>query len=101
VATTAPSAIDLKEGTPPGPGPRRNRRSRNGGEENLRYFLGKLNTSSGKPELGDEAPDEQQALIKAFQKDGVIYVLQTYRVDAEVQDGKPTLVKRPALKQQG
>lgn len=80
--------------------PKRTRRTRNAVDDNLRFFLGKANASSGHPELGEEAPDENQALIKAFQQTGVIYVIHTYRVDAEVHDGIPTLVKRPLVRQQ-
>jgi len=100
VSTVTPPAVDARDGALHAQAPKRTRRSKNSGEEGLRYFLGKPSGSTGKPELGDETPDEHQALIKAFQKDGVIYVIQTFRVDAEVQDGRPILIKRPLLKKQ-
>jgi hypothetical protein len=90
----------LKEAVGVGAAPKKTRRSRQNGEEMPRFFLGKASASSGRPELGEEATDENQALIKAFQQTGVIYVIHTYRVEAEVQEGIPTLVKRPLLKQQ-
>lgn len=80
---------------------RRARKSRQPAEEAARFFLGKATSSNGRPELGEEAVDENQALIKAFQQSGVIYVLMSYRVEAEIQGGTPVLVKRPLLKQQG
>jgi hypothetical protein len=52
-----------------------------------------------KPELGVEVPSEGEALIKAFQsKNGVIYTLLAYKAEAEMQEGSPTLVKRPIRK---
>ena len=98
--TSIVSVPEMRPETPTTPGTKRTRRLRQGAEESPRFFLGKTNASSGRPELGEEAADENQALIKAFQQTGVIYVIHTYRVEAEVQEGLPTLVKRPLLKQQ-
>ncbi|WP_263356561.1 hypothetical protein [Acidicapsa ligni] len=68
-------------------------------EESARYFLAKEGSSPQKPELGEEAPNESQALIKAFQqKTGVIYVVTAYRAEAEIQGGNPVLIKRPLAK---
>lgn len=78
---------------------KRGRKSRHSVEEVVRYFLAKEGSSPDKPELGEEAVNESDALIKAFQsKTGVIYVLMPYRAEAEVQGGSPTLVKRPLRK---
>jgi hypothetical protein len=80
-------------------GPKRGRRSRQGGEDVIRFFLAKEGSSAAKPELGEEIQNEAEALIKAFQsKTGVLYVLHAYRADAEIQGGSPTLVKRPLQK---
>jgi hypothetical protein len=79
---------------------KRGRRSRQSGEEVIRFFLAKEGTSAAKPELGEEIQNEAEALIKAFQsKTGVLYVLHAYKADAEIQGGSPTLVKRPLQKQ--
>lgn len=79
-------------------GPKRTRRSRSV-EEVARYFLAKDGSSPAKPELGDEAQNESDALIKAFRsKGGVIYVVMSYRAEAEIQGGNPILVKRPLEK---
>ena len=68
-------------------------------EEVVRYFLAKEGSSVEKPELGVEVPSEGEALIKAFQsKNGVIYTLLAYKAEAEMQEGSPTLVKRPIRK---
>ena len=80
-------------------GPKPGRRSRKEMEEVVRYFLAKEGSSVEKPELGVEVPSEGEALIKAFQsKNGVIYTLLAYKAEAEMQEGSPTLVKRPLRK---
>ena len=79
--------------------PRRARRPRQQTEEVARYFLAKEGSSVEKPELGAEVATEGEALIKAFQsKNGVIYTLLAYKAEAEMQEGSPTLVKRPIRK---
>ena len=79
--------------------PRRARRPRQQTEEVARYFLAKEGSSVEKPELGAEVASEGEALIKAFQsKNGVIYTLVAYKAEAEMQEGSPTLVKRPIRK---
>ena len=80
---------------------RKPRKSRQPVEGSPRFFLSKAGSANGRPELGEEAADENQALIKAFQQSGVIHALISYRVEAEIQGGTPILVKRPLLKQQG
>jgi len=77
---------------------KRGRKSREP-EEVARFFLAKEGSSPAKPELGQEAENESDALIKAFQsKGGVIYIVTAYRAEAEVQGGNPILVKRPLEK---
>jgi hypothetical protein len=74
---------------------KRGRKSRPN-EEVARYFLQKDGSSPAKPELGEEAQNESEALIKAFQsKGGVIYVVMSYKAEAEIQGNNPVLVKRP------
>ena len=85
----------------PAPAAEPNRRRKRGHEEDqqARYFLAKEGSSPEKPELGAEAANEGEALIKAFQsKNGVIYTLLAYKAEAEMQEGSPTLVKRPIRK---
>jgi hypothetical protein len=68
-------------------------------EDVARYFLAKDGSTPAKPELGEEAQSESDALIKAFRsKGGVIYVVTAFRAEAEVQGGNPILVKRPLEK---
>jgi hypothetical protein len=79
--------------------PKRGRRGRQPTEETIRYFLAKEGSSPEKPELGVEAVNEGEALIKAFQsKNGVVYAVLAYKAEAEIQGGSPTLVKRPLRK---
>ena len=79
--------------------PRNSRKTRQGTEEVVRYFLGKDGSSIERPELGPEVASEGEALIKAFQsKNGVIYTLLAYKAEAEMKGASPTLVKRPLRK---
>ena len=92
VAEMQPPAQQLTESN-------RGRKSRQQSEEVVRYFLAKEGSSVEKPELGAEAGNEGEALIKAFQsKNGVIYALFAYKAEAEMQGGAPRLVKRPLHK---
>lgn len=77
------------------------RRRRRGHEEDqqARYFLAKEGSSPDKPELGAEAANEGEALIRAFQtKSGLLYSVVIYKAEAEIQNGSPILVKRPVRK---
>ena len=93
----APIKTEERSQQAPQPG-RRARRSRQP-EEVARFFLAKDGTSPAKPEFGEEAESESDALIKAFRsKGGVIYVVTAFRAEAEIQGGNPILVKRPLEK---
>ena len=86
---------------PPTPATEPNRRRRRGHEEDqqARFFLAKEGSSPEKPELGVEAANEGEALIRAFQtKSGLLYSVVVYKAEAEIQNGSPTLVKRPVRK---
>jgi hypothetical protein len=81
------------------PSGKRGRKSRQQAEEVVRYFLPKDGSSPAKPELGEEAQNEKDALIKAFQsKGGVMYVLTAFRAEADLKGSNPILVKRPLQK---
>ncbi len=81
------------------PGASKRPRKPRASEEVARYFLAKDGSTPAKPELGEEAQSESDALIKAFRsKGGVIYVVTAFRAEAEVQGGNPILVKRPLEK---
>ena len=78
---------------------KKTRRSRLQNEEVARYFLAKDGSSPTKPELGEEASSQGEALIKAFQsKSGIVYVLHAYKAEAEMQGGSPIFVKKPLQK---
>ena len=86
---------------PPAQAAEPNRRRRRGHEEDqqARFFLAKDGSSPEKPELGAEAANEGEALIRAFQtKSGLLYSVVVYKAEAEIQNGSPTLVKRPVRK---
>ena len=81
------------------PGASKRPRKPRASEEVARYFLAKDGSTPAKPELGEEAQSESDALIKAFRsKGGVIYVVTAFRAEAQVQGGNPILVKRPREK---
>lgn len=93
--TAIPAQAPAKQPTRP----KKTRRSRLQSEEVARYFLAKDGSSPTKPELGEEASSEGEALIKAFQsKSGIVYVLHAYKAEAEMQGGSPILVKKPLQK---
>ena len=93
--TAIPAQVAVRQSTQP----KRTRRSRQQSEEVARFFLAKDGSSPTKPELGEEAPSEGEALIKAFQsKSGIVYVLHAYKAEAEMQGGSPILVKKPLQK---
>ena len=79
--------------------PRRRRRAGHEEDQQARYFLAKDGSSPEKPELGAEAANEGEALIRAFQtKSGLLYAVVVYKAEAEIQGSSPTLVKRPVRK---
>ncbi len=93
--TAIPAQAPARQSTQP----KRTRRSRQQSEEVARFFLAKEGSSPTKPELGEEASSEGEALIKAFQsKSGIVYVLHAYKAEAEMQGGAPILVKRALQK---
>lgn len=96
------TTVKAPESVPASPGasPKRGRRSKQGGEDLIRFFLAKEGSTTAKPELGDEIQNEAEALVKAFRsKTGVLYVLHAYQAEAEIQGGSPILVKKPLQKQ--
>lgn len=93
--TAIPAQAPARQSTQP----KRTRRSRQQSEEVARFFLAKDGSSPTKPELGEEASSEGEALIKAFQsKSGIVYVLHAYKAEAEMQGGSPILVKKALQK---
>ncbi len=79
--------------------PKQRRRRGHEEDQQARYFLAKEGSSPEKPELGAEAANEGEALIRAFQaKSGLLYAVVVYKAEAEIQGGSPTLVKRPVRK---
>ena len=99
MSTATVTAIPAQAPARPSAQPKRTRRSRQQSEEVARYFLAKDGSSPTKPELGEEASSEGEALIKAFQsKSGIVYVLHAYKAEAEMQGGAPILVKKPLQK---
>ena len=99
MATAAVSVPRNEHPAAPSVEPRRRRRAGHEDDLQVRYFLAKEGSSPEKPELGAEAANEGEALIKAFQtKSGLLYAVVVYKAEAEIQGSSPTLVKRPVRK---
>jgi hypothetical protein len=78
---------------------KRGRKSRQPAEDSTRYFLPKEGSSPAKPELGEEAQNEKDALCKAFQSKGcVVYALTCFKAEADLKGTNPILIKRPLQK---
>jgi hypothetical protein len=97
---TATVSVPRNEQLPtPATEPKQRRRRGHEEDQQARYFLAKDGSSLEKPELGAEAANEGEALIKAFQtKSGLLYAVVVYKAEAEIQGSSPTLVKRPVRK---
>ena len=99
MATAAVRIPGNEQPAAPSVEPRRRRRAGHEDDQQARYFLAKEGSSPEKPELGAEAANEGEALIRAFQtKSGLLYSVVVYKAEAEIQRGSPTLVKRPVRK---
>ena len=95
----ATAAVKIPGNEQPTTEPRRRRKGAHEEDQQARYFLAKDGSSPDKPELGAEAVNEGEALIKAFQtKSGLLYAVVVYKAEAEIQGGSPTLVKRSVRK---
>jgi hypothetical protein len=99
MATAAVRIPGNEQSAVPSVEPRRRRKAGHEKDQQARYFLAKDGSSPEKPELGAEAANEGEALIKAFQtKSGLLYSVVVYKAEAEIQGNSPTLVKRPVRK---
>jgi hypothetical protein len=99
MATAAVRIPGNEQPTAPSVEPSRRRRRGQEEDQQARYFLAKEGSSPEKPELGAEAANEGEALIRAFQtKSGLLYSVVVYKAEAEILGGSPTLVKRPVRK---
>lgn len=99
MATAAVSVPRSEQSPAAAAEPKQRRRRGHEEDQQARYFLAKEGSSPEKPELGAEAVNEGEALIRAFQtKSGLLYSVIVYKAEAEIQNGSPTLVKRPVRK---
>ena len=80
-------------------GGRRRRASKeNEGTGTVRYFLTKA-TSNGTPDLGEEMPDEHQALIAALKGDRSFVTVEEWRAKADKKKGVTVIGKEPVTRQ--
>jgi hypothetical protein len=64
----------------------------------IRYFLTKV-TSNGTPELGEEMPDEHQALLAAHKTDRSFVTVEEWRAKPDRRKGLTLLGKEPVTRQ--
>ena len=79
-------------------GSRRRRRSA-AGVERVRYFLPKSGSSGEKPELGQEAASEAEALVEAFRSTQVFYTLVAWSAVPELNGSEAKITKRPLARE--
>ena len=78
---------------------KRKRTSReNGGAGPIRYFLTKP-SGNGTPELDQEMPDEQQALITALKQDRHFVSVKEWRAKVDIKKGSPVIEKDPVVRE--
>jgi len=79
-------------------GKRRRASKDNEGVSTIRYFLTKP-TSAGTPELGEEMPDEHQALVAAHKADRSFVTVEEWMAKADRRKGVTVLGKDPVVRQ--
>ncbi len=65
--------------------------------DNVRFFLPKPGSTSDKPELGREMPNEGEALIEAFKSSQPFYALTVCKASTEVNGGGSPVIVRQAV----
>jgi hypothetical protein len=75
------------------------RRRRGATAERVRYFLPKSGSSSEKPELGQEAASEAEALVEAFRGAQVFYTVVAWSAVPELKGSEAKISKRPLARE--
>jgi hypothetical protein len=85
-------------GMPPSsPAARRKRRTTNGENPNVRYFLLKPGSSLDRPELGEEVKSVKQVLVRSFRTNQPFLTLMLWNAVEDTSDesgDSPMIVKR-------
>lgn len=81
------------------PASSRRRRRSAAAVERVRYFLPKTGSSSDKPELGQEAASEAEALVEAFRSTQVFYTLVAWSAVPELNGSEAKITKRPLARE--
>ncbi len=77
----------------------RRRRRASSAVERVRYFLPTPGSSAERPELGQEAASESEALVAAFRGTQVFYTLVAWSAIPELNGGEAKIVKRPLARE--
>lgn len=67
--------------------------------ERVRYFLPKPGSAAERPELGQEAASEAEALIEAFRSTQIFYTLVAWSALPELNGSEAKITKRPLTRE--
>lgn len=73
------------------------RKKKNQEEAGARVFLPKPGSSLHAPELGQEMPNEGEALIEALKSGQPFFILKVFRAVAQQNGGYPVITKQPVV----
>jgi len=79
----------------PGHSLKKGRRRRTAGVAQLRYFLPQSGSTTERPELGQEAASEGEALVEARKSGQVFYSVMVWRAVLEMKGTEARIVKQP------
>jgi len=71
------------------------RRRAAAGAERVRYFLPQSGSTPGRPELGQEAASEGEALVEALKSGQVFYSVIAWRAVPKMNGTEAKIVKQP------
>ena len=63
------------------------------GAGDVRYFLPKPGSTKDKPELGQELPNEKEALMKSFQASQIFYTVVAWNAVPDINGDEARIVK--------
>ena len=96
MATETARSASVITGEHPGLSAKRGRRRRSAADmERVRYFLPQSGSTAEKPELGQEAASEGEALVEALKSGQVFYSVIAWRAVPEMNGTEAKIVKRP------
>ena len=96
IETSRSTGATITSPSAPGNPVKRSRRRRgSSAEERVRYFLPKAGSLSERPELGQEAASEGEALVEALKSGQVFYSVVAWRAVPQMNGTEARIVKQP------